>query len=72
MSLLFPNRLEDIDAAEIARREREAARNNLESYIMDAQDRLYQEEYEAASTEEQRQVIRDLCSKVCIQVVGLG
>lgn len=49
--------------------EREAARNNLESYIMDAQDRLYQEEYEAASTEEQRQVIRDLCSKVCIELL---
>lgn len=58
------SRLEDINAAESAREEREAARNNLESYITDAQDKLWQEEYEAASTDEQRTVIREMCSMV--------
>lgn len=55
-------KLEDINAAERARHEREAARNNLESYILDAQDKLYQEDYEQASTDEQRAAIREMCS----------
>lgn len=55
-------KLEDINAAESARKEREAARNNLESYIMDAQDKLWQGEYEVASTDEQRTAIREMCS----------
>lgn len=56
--------MEDINAAERARHEREAARNNLESYILDAQDKLYQEDYEQASTDEQRAAIREMCSTV--------
>ncbi|XP_063606713.1 hypoxia up-regulated protein 1-like [Penaeus indicus] len=55
-------KLEDINAAERARHEREAARNNLESYILDAQDKLYQDDYEQASTDEQRAAIREMCS----------
>ncbi|XP_042860610.1 hypoxia up-regulated protein 1-like isoform X3 [Penaeus japonicus] len=55
-------KLEDINTAERARHEREAARNNLESYILDAQDKLYQEDYEQASTDDQRTAIRELCS----------
>lgn len=57
-------RLETINAVERAREEKEAARNTLESYILDAQDKLYQADYEKASTEEQRVTIRELCSKV--------
>nr|XP_045598066.1 hypoxia up-regulated protein 1-like isoform X2 [Procambarus clarkii] len=55
-------KLEDINSAEKARHEKEAARNNLESYILDAQDKLWQAEYEAASTDEQREAIRQMCS----------
>ncbi|KAK8719416.1 hypothetical protein OTU49_014050 [Cherax quadricarinatus] len=55
-------KLEGINAAESARHEKEAARNTLESYILDAQDKLWQAEYEAASTEEQRTAIREMCS----------
>lgn len=31
---------------------------------MDAQDKLYQEDYEQASTDDQRTAIRELCSTV--------
>ncbi|KAG7176659.1 Hypoxia up-regulated protein 1-like [Homarus americanus] len=55
-------KLEDIGAAERTRHEKEASRNTLESYILDAQDKLWQKEYEAASTDEQRVVIREMCS----------
>ncbi|KAK8372454.1 hypothetical protein O3P69_012016 [Scylla paramamosain] len=61
---LSQKKLEDIAAAETARKEREAARNNLESYILEAQDKLWQEQYEAASTQEQREQVRALCSQL--------
>lgn len=57
-------KLEDIAADEKARREKEAARNTLESYILDAQDKLWQKEYEDASTEEQRVAVRELCTQL--------
>lgn len=57
-------KIADINAAEKARHEKEAARNNLESYILDAQEKLRQDEYEKASTEEQRTVVRELCSQL--------
>lgn len=55
-------KLEDIDTIENERMAKEVARNDLESYILNAQDKLWQEEYEVASTEEQRTAIRELCS----------
>ncbi|CAL4121820.1 unnamed protein product, partial [Meganyctiphanes norvegica] len=55
-------KLEEIDRIENERHAKSAARNDLESYILNAQDKLWQEEYEVASTEEQRTVIRELCS----------
>lgn len=55
-------KLEDIDQIENERMEKEVARNDLESYILNAQDKLYQEEYEVASNEDQRTAIRELCS----------
>ncbi|KAK3884891.1 hypothetical protein Pcinc_010865 [Petrolisthes cinctipes] len=57
-------KLEDINTAEINRSERESARNTLESYIMDAQDQLYQQEYEEATTEQERESIRQLCTQL--------
>ncbi|KAK4297071.1 hypothetical protein Pmani_030475 [Petrolisthes manimaculis] len=62
--LISKKKLEDINTAETNRRERESARNTLESYIMDAQDRLYQKEYEAATTEQERDNIRQLCTQL--------
>ncbi|XP_050731958.1 hypoxia up-regulated protein 1-like [Eriocheir sinensis] len=61
---LSQKKLQDISALEEARHEKEAARNTLESYILDAQDKLYQEEYEAASTDKQREDVRQLCSQL--------
>ncbi|XP_068237926.1 hypoxia up-regulated protein 1-like [Palaemon carinicauda] len=61
---LSKKKLTDINAAERARNEKAAARNNLESYILDAQDKLWQDEYEKASTEEQRTVVRELCTQL--------
>ncbi|XP_076043824.1 hypoxia up-regulated Grp170 co-chaperone protein isoform X2 [Oratosquilla oratoria] len=57
-------RVENINKAEKARKEKEAARNTLESYILDAQDKLWQEEYEAASTDDERTKIREMCSQL--------
>ncbi|XP_064120723.1 hypoxia up-regulated protein 1-like [Macrobrachium nipponense] len=63
---LSKKKLTDINAAERARNEKAAARNTLESYILDAQEKLWQEEFEKASTEEQRTVVRELCTQVSI------
>ena len=40
------------------KREFEAARNDLESFIIEGKDRLYQQAYEAASTETEREELR--------------
>ncbi|KAK4314369.1 hypothetical protein Pmani_014323 [Petrolisthes manimaculis] len=56
--------LEDINTAEINRNEQGSARNTLESYIMYAQDRHYQQEYEEATTEQERESIRQLCTQL--------
>lgn len=61
---LSKKKLTDINAAERARNEKAAARNTLESYILDAQEKLWQEEFEKASTEEQRAVVRELCTQL--------
>ncbi|KAK7068456.1 Hypoxia up-regulated protein 1 [Halocaridina rubra] len=57
-------KIADINAAEKARHEKAAARNNLESYILEAQEKLWQEEYEKASTAEQRTTVREMCSQL--------
>lgn len=49
---------------ESARKEKERLKNTLESYIMDVQDKLSQEEYQAACEEKVRNDIKELALQV--------
>ncbi|XP_022109354.1 hypoxia up-regulated protein 1-like [Acanthaster planci] len=49
------NKLKDLQRKEEERLARETALNSLESFIYDMQDKLYQEDYETCSTEEERE-----------------
>ena len=55
--MLF-HRISDLRKKDQEKRELEAARNDLETYIFDVQDKLYQEMYEACSKEEERESLR--------------
>merc|ERR1719309_1353983 len=55
-------KLEQLDQLDKDRAEHETALNELQSFVFDVQDKLYQEEYEKASTDEEREKIRDMCS----------
>merc|ERR1711874_847984 len=55
-------KLEQLDQADKDRAEHETALNELQSFVFDAQDKLYQEDYEKASTDEEREKIREMCS----------
>jgi len=57
-------KLEVLNAADRERVARETALNELQSFVFDLNDKLYQEEYEAASTEEEREKMRTECSAV--------
>ena len=46
------------------RREKEIAQNSLETFILDTQDKLSQEEFESVTTEEERTNILENCSQV--------
>ena len=61
ISSFFP-RIEDLRKRDLEKRQLEAAKNDLEAYIIEGQDRLYRETYEAASTEEQRTEMREQLS----------
>merc|ERR1712083_42258 len=56
-------KLEQLDQLDKDRAEHETALNELQSFVFDVQDKLYQEEYEKASTDEEREKIRDMCSE---------
>lgn len=45
------------------RKEREAARNAVESFVFDTQDKLNQPEYKVATTDEERQNIMEKLSE---------
>merc|ERR550519_2541304 len=55
-------KLEQLDQLDKDRAEHETALNELQSFVFDVQDKLYQEEYEKASTDEEREKIRDMCT----------
>jgi len=57
-------KLEVLNAADRERVARETALNELQSFVFDLNDKLYQEEYESASTEEEREKMRTECSAV--------
>ncbi|NXJ99623.1 HYOU1 protein, partial [Corythaixoides concolor] len=50
-------KLQDLTARDLEKQEREKSANSLESFIFETQDKLYQEEYQFVSTEEQREEI---------------
>uniref|UniRef100_A0A8C3Y7X5 Hypoxia up-regulated protein 1 n=1 Tax=Catharus ustulatus TaxID=91951 RepID=A0A8C3Y7X5_CATUS len=50
-------RLQDLTIRDLEKQEREKSANSLESFIFETQDKLYQEEYQFVSTEEQREEI---------------
>ncbi|NXD17338.1 HYOU1 protein, partial [Nothocercus nigrocapillus] len=48
-------KLQDLTIRDLEKQEREKSANSLESFIFETQDKLYQEEYQLVSTEEQRE-----------------
>ncbi|XP_075298551.1 hypoxia up-regulated protein 1 [Opisthocomus hoazin] len=50
-------KLQDLTVRDLEKQEREKSANSLESFIFETQDKLYQEEYQFVSTEEQREEI---------------
>ncbi|NXC71797.1 HYOU1 protein, partial [Anhinga anhinga] len=50
-------KLQDLTVRDLEKQEREKSANSLESFIFESQDKLYQEEYQFVSTEEQREEI---------------
>uniref|UniRef100_H2YJQ0 Hypoxia up-regulated protein 1 n=1 Tax=Ciona savignyi TaxID=51511 RepID=H2YJQ0_CIOSA len=63
ISLLNNLRLEALSAKDAWKLARETAINKLESYIYDKRDKLYQEEYEQALTNEEREAISTALSE---------
>ncbi|XP_037084607.1 hypoxia up-regulated protein 1-like isoform X2 [Pollicipes pollicipes] len=57
-------KIADLDEQDRQRKRREQARNALESFTNDVQMRLYEELYESASTEEERDTIRQKASEM--------
>uniref|UniRef100_A0A8B9CBE4 Hypoxia up-regulated protein 1 n=1 Tax=Anser brachyrhynchus TaxID=132585 RepID=A0A8B9CBE4_9AVES len=50
-------KLQDLTVRDLEKQEREKSANSLESFIFETQDKLYQEEYQFVSTEEEREEI---------------
>uniref|UniRef100_A0A674IVH3 Hypoxia up-regulated protein 1 n=1 Tax=Terrapene triunguis TaxID=2587831 RepID=A0A674IVH3_9SAUR len=50
-------KLQDLTVRDLEKEEREKSANSLEAFIFETQDKLYQEEYQFVSTEEQREEI---------------
>ncbi|NXV51099.1 HYOU1 protein, partial [Uria aalge] len=56
-------KLQDLTVRDLEKQEREKSANSLESFIFETQDKLYQEEYQFVSTEEQRDEISQKLSE---------
>ncbi|CAM2107816.1 unnamed protein product [Caretta caretta] len=50
-------KLQDLTVRDLEKQEREKSANSLEAFIFETKDKLYQEEYQFVSTEEQREEI---------------
>ncbi|XP_074833041.1 hypoxia up-regulated protein 1 [Carettochelys insculpta] len=50
-------KLQDLTIRDLEKQEREKSANSLEAFIFETQDKLYQEEYQFVSTEEEREEI---------------
>lgn len=60
---LAQKRINDLNEKDRARKEKEIAQNNLETFILDIQDKLSQEEFQSLVTEEDRTKILEKCSE---------
>ncbi|XP_066138858.1 hypoxia up-regulated protein 1 [Euwallacea fornicatus] len=63
----FEKSLEKIQKLDQVEREltrRATALNNLESFVIDVQNKLYEDEYSVAATEEETEKIRQACSEI--------
>ena len=56
-------RIEGLRQKDVEKQEQQKVQNELESFTVEAQDRLYQEVYEKCSTEEEREKIRTAMSE---------
>lgn len=53
-----------MDEKDRLRREKEIAQNSLETFILDTQDKLTQDEFQSLTTEVERSQILEKCSEV--------
>lgn len=60
----FSSRIHRLDVHDSEKARRETALNNLESYVIDAQQKLDSEEYSVAATSKEAEDIRDACAKI--------
>ena len=61
----FEPRIEALNEKDRIRKEKEISQNNLETFILDIQDKLSQDEFQALTTEEERTQILEKSSEVC-------
>lgn len=60
----FLYRLKDLDDHDKARLAKAKAKNYLESFIVETREKMYADEYEKASTEEEREKIQKSLSEI--------
>ena len=63
----FEPRIEALNEKDRIRKEKEISQNNLETFILDIQDKLSQDEFQALTTEEERTQILEKSSEVRYQ-----
>jgi hypoxia up-regulated 1 len=61
-------RIEALNEFDRQRSRRESALNALESFVFDAQGKLWLDEYQAAATKEEMEKIKQTCSEVRIRL----
>nr|AKG51639.1 hypoxia up-regulated protein [Artemia sinica] len=60
------DRVRKINEADKIKKEKEQAFNLLESYVLDMQNKIYEDEHALVSTDEEKEAIRTKCSEVAI------
>jgi molecular chaperone DnaK (HSP70) len=62
--ILYTYRIDALNEKDRARKEKEISQNNLETFILDIQDKLSQDEFQSLTTEDDRTKILEKCSEV--------
>ncbi|CAG0888377.1 unnamed protein product [Cyprideis torosa] len=57
-------KLKALDGADKKRHDLESSRNSLESFVLEVQEKLYEDDFEKCSTEEEREKLRAACSEI--------